>query len=140
MYTYNILQKELLEKVQLPQRVVFAVCAGNSALLTEMDDDSYLEKAGSMGIIEDGVYSEKLKIPFISASNIIRTCVYNGKGFYLSSNKAGYFWDINKNIVYVYDFNQISNLDGGVCVTEHGFKCLIKIDDRYYVRTISINN
>ncbi len=136
LYIYNIAQNKIAEKVALEQGAVFAVCAKDTVLLSETDEYDYLTEAGSIGKIVEGSYQEMAKIPLVTSSNTIYDSVFTEEGFFLKSNKAGYFWNVENNTVYVYDFTQMENIMGRIQATEQGFICLIQQDGEVFLRTI----
>lgn len=140
LFLYDISKEEIVEEIPLWTRVYYAAYGGEEAglLLSETDDYSYIEEAGSMGYIEDGTYVETAKVPLISASNMIREGIYVGDGYYFTTYNAAYYWDTTKNKIYVYDYQWIENSKSIKSLSEDGISCVIRDGDSTFIRTISV--
>jgi hypothetical protein len=138
---YDISKEEIVEEIPLQTGAYYAAYGGDKAglLLSETDDFTYIEEAGSMGYIEDGTYVETAKIPMISASNMIRNGIYVGDGYYFTTYKAAYYWDTKKNKIYVYDYQWIENRKSKISLSEDGLNYVISDGDRTFIRTVSVN-
>ena len=140
LYTYDIAEKKIVDKVSLERLTSYAVCMNNSILLSE-NDSMYLEEAGRIGKNVNGVFEESAKLPLVSASNMIRDGLWVEDGIFLKSYKSGYFWEKETNTIYVCDFTQMDYVDSessGYYITENGFTCVIQKEDGYYVRKIEL--
>ncbi len=140
LFLYDINKEEIVEEIPLRTRAYYAAYGGEEAglLLSETDDSTYMEEAGSMGYIEDGAYVETAKIPLISASNMIRNGSYTGDGYYFTTYDAAYFWDTKANRIYVYDYQWIENNRSKVVLSEDGLKYVVIDGNSTYIRTISV--
>ena len=141
LFLYDISKEEIVDEISLPTRVYYAAYGGDESglLLSETDDYTYMEEAGSLGYIKNNAYVETAKIPLISASNMIRNGVYTGNGYYFTTYDAAYYWDTQKNRIYVFDYQWIENRKFGISLSEDGLKCVIRDGDRTFIRTIAIN-
>lgn len=141
LYLYDISKEEIVEEIPLRTRAYYAAYGGDEAglLLSETNDFTYVEEAGSMGYIEDSTYVETAKVPLISASNMIRNGVYVGNGYYFTTYDAAYYWDTKVNKIYVYDYQWIDNNESKIVLSENGLSYVINDGDSTYIRTMSVN-
>ena len=140
LYTYDIAEQKIMDKVSLERPISYAVCMNDSILLSE-NDSVYLEEAGRIGKNTNGVFEETAKLPLITASNMIRDGLWVEDGVFLKSYKSGYFWKKKSNTIYVCDFTQMNDGDcvvGDYYIIEDGFVCVIQKEDGYYVRQIEL--
>ncbi len=132
LYTYDISNAGITDKILVEQDVLCAVRAGNAALL------SLNKEPGSIGEIADGKYQEKVKIPLMTSANPIYTSAYTPDGIYISCYLSGYFWDTNTNEIYVYDFMPINT--EGRSITRQGIRYIIREGSDAFVRTLYVNS
>ena len=140
LYTYDIPEQKIMDKISLERPVFYAVCMNDSIVLSE-NDSMYLEEAGSIGKNVNGQFEEDAKLPLVSASNVIRDGLWVEDGVFLKSYKSGYFWNKEENTIYVCDFTQMDYADSassGYYITENGFTCVVQKEDGYYVRKIGL--
>lgn len=137
---YNISAGEIVNEIPLRTRVYYAAYGGVDAnvLLSETDDSEYIEEAGALGQIRHDAYVERAKVPFISASNMIRNGYYTGDGYYFTTYDAAYYWDVNANTVFVYNYEWIDNNISKMMVSRDGIAYVAVEGERTYVRTISV--
>lgn len=138
LYIYDISKDEIVEKVQLERRSLFAAQVEDKVILSETDDMTFLENAGSIGKIVDGEYQETGKLPLVTASNMIRRSLFKDNVFYLISANACYLWDVEKDKIFVYQMDKNENLNGSVYATDQGFMCVVKKGSEMYLRNINI--
>lgn len=140
LFLYDIDKEEIVEEIVLPTRAYYAAYGGDKAglLLSETDDNRFMEEAGSVGYIKDGAYVETAKIPLISASCMIIDGKYTGSGYYFTTYKAAYFWDIKSNKIYMYDYQWDEKRCAGIFPTEDGIQYIVKDGDSTFIRTVSV--
>lgn len=140
LFVYDILSGENIEEISLPKRAYYAAYGKeqNSLLLSETDDTVYMEEAGVLGHIEEDTFVEQEKIPLISASNMIRDGAYTGEGYYFTTYKAAYYWDVKTGRIYVYDYQWQKDSTGRMIPTSKGIKFVAAEENGTFVRTLWI--
>lgn len=107
-------------------------------LLSETDDDTYIEETGALGYIDENAFVEQAKIPLLSAANMIRDGAYTGEGYYFTTYNAAYYWDIGSNEVYVYDYQWLEDSKYGMTPTCEGLNFVVDDAGRTFVRTLAV--
>lgn len=140
LFVYDISADKIVKEIPLRTQAYYAAYGKeqNSLLLSETDEMTYMEEAGALGYIKDGAFVEQEKIPLISASNMIRDGAYTGKGYYFTTYKAAYYWNVKTNKIYVYDYEWCKDKEYKMLPTGEGLKFIVTDANRTFVRTLSV--
>lgn len=140
LFLYDIESEEIMKEVSLPTRAYYAAYGKENGklFLSQTNDSTYMEEAGAVGDIKNGTFVENAKIPFISASNMIREGRYIGNGYYFTTYDAAYYWDTKTGTIFVYDYQWRENSISRMLLTEDGLKYLVSGGDDTFVRTLFV--
>lgn len=137
---YDIAAQKVISKTQIGRKAFYAVCLNGYIFLSENDDEIYIEEAGSIGRDVNGVFRENKKLPGVSASDMVRYGQWVDGGIFFKTYHTGYFWNQEKNTIYVYDFMQMDDVEeqlSGFCITEQGFMSLIMKQGQTFIRNVT---